>query len=71
MIRNGIGIGAKDIGKIAKGLGKRLVNYYSLSLQVHNFQSKFAGPQFRELHLLLEEHYTEPATAVDEIAEWI
>ena len=29
------------------------------------------GPQFRELHLMFEEHYTELATAVDEIAERI
>lgn len=30
-----------------------------------------SGPQLRELHLMFEEHYTELATAVDEIAERI
>jgi starvation-inducible DNA-binding protein len=29
------------------------------------------GAQFRELHLMFEEHYTELATAVDDIAERI
>ncbi|MEQ9565367.1 MAG: Dps family protein, partial [Pseudomonadales bacterium] len=29
------------------------------------------GPQFRELHLMFEEHYTEMAVAVDDIAERI
>ncbi|MGI9316534.1 MAG: Dps family protein, partial [bacterium] len=37
----------------------------------HNFHWNVTGPQFRELHLMFEEHYTELATAVDEIAERI
>ncbi|MCV5752963.1 DNA starvation/stationary phase protection protein, partial [Escherichia coli] len=36
-----------------------------------NFHWNVEGPNFRELHLMFEEHYTELATAVDEIAERI
>ena len=32
-------------------------------LQSHNFHWNFTGPQFRELHLMFEEYYTELATA--------
>ncbi|TON78856.1 DNA starvation/stationary phase protection protein, partial [Vibrio parahaemolyticus] len=44
---------------------------YTLYLQTHNFHWNVEGPNFRELHLMFEEHYTELATAVDEIAERI
>jgi DNA-binding ferritin-like protein len=40
-------------------------------LQTHNFHWNVTGPRFPELHLMFEEHYTELATAVDEIAERI
>jgi starvation-inducible DNA-binding protein len=66
-----IGIGEEDRSKIAKGLKKLLADSYTLYLQTHNFHWNVTGPQFRELHLMFEEHYTELATAVDEIAERI
>lgn len=66
-----IGIKEKDRKKIAKGLSKLLADSYTLYLQTHNFHWNVTGPQFRELHLMFEEHYTELATAVDEIAERI
>ncbi len=66
-----IGIGAKDREKIANGLSRLLADSYTLYLQTHNFHWNVTGPQFRELHLMFEEHYTELATAVDEIAERI
>src|SRR5690606_37072868 len=37
----------------------------------HNFHWNVTGPQFRELHLMFEEHYTELATAVDLVADRI
>lgn len=57
--------------KIAAGLKNLLADSYTLYLQTHNFHWNVTGPQFRELHLMFEEHYTELATAVDEIAERI
>src|SRR6056297_1933959 len=66
-----IGISAPDRESIAEGLKRLLADSYTLYLQTHNFHWNVMGPQFRELHLMFEEHYTELATAVDEIAERI
>lgn len=66
-----IGIKEKDRTTIAEGLKHLLADSYTLYLQTHNFHWNVTGPQFRELHLMFEEHYTELATAVDEIAERI
>ncbi len=66
-----IGIAQNDRINIAEGLKRLLADSYTLYLQTHNFHWNVTGPQFRELHLMFEEHYTELATAVDEIAERI
>ncbi len=66
-----IGIAEQDRIQIADGLKRLLADSYTLYLQSHNFHWNVSGPQFRELHLMFEEHYTELATAVDEIAERI
>jgi starvation-inducible DNA-binding protein len=66
-----IGINESDRVNIAEGLKRLLADSYTLYLQTHNFHWNVTGPQFRELHLMFEEHYTELATAVDEIAERI
>ena len=64
-----IGISESDRNAVAEGLKKLLADSYTLYLQTHNFHWNVEGPQFRELHLMFEEHYTELAEAVDEIAE--
>lgn len=66
-----IGIGEQDRTNIAEGLKRLLADSYTLYLQTHNFHWNVTGPQFRELHLMFEEHYTELAVAVDDIAERI
>lgn len=66
-----IGINSDDMTKIADGLKNLLADSYTLYLQTHNFHWNVTGPKFRDLHLMFEEHYTELATAVDEIAERI
>ncbi len=66
-----IGIKQADRLKIAEGLKHLLADSYTLYLQTHNFHWNVTGPQFRELHLMFEEHYTELALAVDEVAERI
>ncbi|WP_297810504.1 Dps family protein [uncultured Methylophaga sp.] len=66
-----IGIKKQDRQDIAEGLKRLLADSYTLYLQTHNFHWNVTGPQFRELHLMFEEHYTELATAVDDIAERI
>ena len=66
-----IGIKEQDRIKISEGLKRLLADSYTLYLQSHNFHWNVTGPQFRELHLMFEEHYTELATAVDDVAERI
>ncbi len=66
-----IGINEADRNKIAEGLKSLLADTYTLYLQTHNFHWNVTGPQFRELHLMFEEHYTEMAIAVDDVAERI
>lgn len=66
-----IGIHEQDRLNVAEGLKKLLADSYTLYLQTHNFHWNVTGPQFRELHLMFEEHYTELAEAVDDIAERI
>ncbi|MCL4152372.1 UNVERIFIED_CONTAM: hypothetical protein GTU68_050097 [Idotea baltica] len=66
-----IGLNEKDRIEVAEGLKRLLADSYTLYLQTHNFHWNVTGPQFRELHLMFEEHYTELALAVDEIAERI
>ncbi|GAA0287965.1 Dps family protein [Psychrosphaera haliotis] len=66
-----IGINAEDRSNIAEGLKKLLADSYTLYLQTHNFHWNVTGPQFRELHLMFEEHYQDLALAVDDIAERI
>ncbi len=66
-----IGISAEDRSEIASGLSKLLADSYSLYLKTHNYHWNVEGPLFNTLHLMFEQHYTELATAVDEIAERI
>ncbi|MHA1558637.1 MAG: Dps family protein [Alphaproteobacteria bacterium] len=48
-----------------------LANSYALYLKTHNYHWNVVAPNFRELHLMFEDQYTDLATAVDEIAERI
>ncbi len=66
-----IGISEQDRQEVAEMLKHLLADSYTLYLQTHNFHWNVTGPQFRELHLMFEEQYTELAVAVDEIAERI
>lgn len=66
-----IGITQADRLKVAEGLKHLMADSYTLYLQTHNFHWNVEGPQFRELHLMFEEHYMELAVAVDDVAERI
>ena len=66
-----IGIPAKQRKKIADGLSRLLADSYTLYLKTHNFHWNVTGPMFTTLHTLFEQHYTELALAVDQIAERI
>lgn len=66
-----IGLTTEHREQVAGALSVLLADSYTLYLMTHNFHWNVTGPQFRDLHLMFEEHYTELATAVDEIAERI
>ncbi|GAA5143755.1 Dps family protein [Thalassotalea piscium] len=66
-----IGINKEDRNAVAEGLKVLLADSYTLYLQTHNFHWNVTGPQFRDLHMMFEEHYTDLAVAVDDIAERI
>ena len=71
MTKIDIGISEEHRLNVAEGLKKLLADSYTLYLQTHNFHWNVTGSQFRTLHLMFEEHYTELAVAVDDIAERI
>ncbi len=66
-----IGINQHDREAIAENFKKLLADSYTLYLQTHNFHWNVTGPMFNQLHLVFEDHYTELAIAVDDIAERI
>ena len=66
-----LGIKKEDREQIAAGLSKLLADSYTLYLKTHNYHWNVTGPMFNTLHVMFEQHYTELATAVDEIAERI
>lgn len=66
-----IGLQENHARQIADGLSKLLADSYTLYLKTHNYHWNVTGPMFSTLHQMFEEHYTELATAVDDIAERI
>ncbi|MDH3977725.1 MAG: DNA starvation/stationary phase protection protein [Gammaproteobacteria bacterium] len=66
-----IGISDENREAIAAGLSRLLADSYTLYLKTHNYHWNVTGPQFNTLHTMFEQHYTELALAVDEIAERI
>ncbi len=66
-----IGISEDERKAIAEGLKRLLADTYTMYVKTHNFHWNVTGPMFNTLHTMFEEHYTELATAVDEIAERI
>lgn len=55
----------------ANSLKQVLADTYALYLKTQNYHWNITGPNFKTLHLLFEEQYTDLATAVDDIAERI
>ncbi|MAY83049.1 MAG: DNA starvation/stationary phase protection protein [Flavobacteriales bacterium] len=66
-----IGISEADRKIISNGLSKVLADSYCLMIMMHNYHWNVKGMNFRQIHLLTEEQYTELFQAVDVIAERI
>ena len=56
---------------VAEALKTVLADTYALYLKTQNYHWNVEGPQFKSLHGLFEEQYTDLAAAIDEIAERI
>ncbi len=56
---------------VATALKKVLADNYALYLKTQNYHWNVEGPNFKPLHLLFEEQYTDLATAIDTVAELI
>ena len=54
---------------IALELGRLLADTYALAVKTQGYHWNVIGPEFRSLHLMFEEQYTELALAADVIAE--
>jgi len=59
------------MSKTADNLKQVLADSYALYIKTQNYHWNVTGPNFRSLHLLFEEQYTDLAAAIDEIAERI
>lgn len=57
--------------KVATALTKTLADSFVLYMKTHSFHWNVKGPNFKSLHDLFEEQYTEIWQATDEIAERI
>lgn len=56
---------------VAHALNSCLANSYLLYLKTQNYHWNVTGPNFKSLHLMFEEQYTDLALAIDTIAERI
>ena len=56
---------------VALELSKVLADTYAMYQKTHGYHWNVKGPNFRGLHLLFEEQYTELWNSIDEIAERI
>ncbi len=66
-----IGIEESKRQDVAEALKKTLADTYAVYMKTHGYHWNVTGPEFRTLHLMFEEQYTEMWQALDEIAERI
>ena len=60
---------AKDVAKVCEALNGLLADSFVLYMKTKNFHWHVAGPNFRDIHLLLDEHADAIFSTTDEIAE--
>ncbi len=66
---NPVGLSKETAVKIAEELDRHLASLFILYQQYHKHHWLVEGPQFRDLHLFLEENYTQLHEAYDRVAE--
>jgi len=60
---------AKGIAEISKALNALLADAFALYLKTKNFHWHVSGPNFRDYHLLFDEHAEQIFATTDELAE--
>ena len=68
-VNTGIKESARE--NIASGLKKLLADSYCLMLMTQNYHWNVQGMNFRNIHLMTEEHYNDLFGAIDQVAERI
>lgn len=63
------GFSAEKIRDLSSVLNALLADFYALYLKTKNFHWHMTGPNFRDYHLLLDEHATQIFAVTDDIAE--
>ncbi|MER2996503.1 Dps family protein [Pontibacter populi] len=66
---NPVGLSDKTAKAMAQDLDRHLSSFITLYNQYHKHHWMVEGPQFRDLHLFFEEHYTQIHEQYDAIAE--
>jgi len=66
---NPVGLSRESCETLVPQLDRHLASYNLLYNQYHKHHWLVVGPQFRDLHLFLEDHYTEVHEHLDAIAE--
>ena len=68
---NPVGLTDNASKAISKDLDKHLASYVVMFMQYHKYHWMVEGPQFRDLHLFLQQHYEEVNLDMDALAERI
>ncbi|HVB88187.1 MAG TPA: DNA starvation/stationary phase protection protein [Candidatus Dormibacteraeota bacterium] len=62
-------LGQQAVNEISTGLRRLLADVFALYIKTKNFHWHVTGPNFRDYHLLLDEHGTQIFEMTDDIAE--
>ncbi|MGH9715510.1 MAG: Dps family protein [Candidatus Acidiferrales bacterium] len=62
-------LGQQGVAEISSGLRRLLADVFALYVKTKNFHWHMSGPNFRDYHLLLDEHATQIFAMTDDIAE--
>ena len=68
---NPVGLTEEACNAISAELDAHLASYVVMYMQYHKYHWMVEGPQFRDLHLFLQQHYEEVNLDLDAIAERI
>ena len=68
---NPVGLSEEACNEISEQLDRHLASYVVMYMQYHKYHWMVEGPQFRDLHLFLQQHYEEVNLDMDAIAERI